>query len=932
MSLDDIKNLSDKLEEKKKKYTAIKEEDFEKDILRLITSTPVTWEDIAGLDNAKKTINETVKYSQMKGIPDAIKPWKGVLLFGPPGTGKTLFAAATASTLKATFFNVKPGDLLSKNYGESSKNISALYNVARKRAPSIIFLDEFDSIGSKRDDIFEASRRVLSTLLSEMDGLHNKKSSRYILTMAATNTPWDLDSAALNRFEKRFYVPLPDTQTVMEIIKMNTQGVELDGNILNIAQTCVLKLFAGRDVAALCNEAVRIMIREENGPEVNKPKMRPLTRSDFRKSFPKIKGTITAREIRKYEDWAEKNGTDSYNGGYAEHRYDNVSEIFRKALSEKVSERKEAAYEIGKNFTAFPDKKQSTKILLDLTKDNNSGVRRNAVEAIGSAFYHLTDKGQAINDLHALTKDEKWEVRSAAAKAISSAFIHITDRGRAKNDLFALIKDEKWEVRSAAAKGIGSVYNHFAYRGREAKDLFDLTKHEKWEVRSAIAEAIGSAFKYLTDLDQATEVLLKLAKDENSFVRRNAAEAIGSSFSDLTNKNKNRATKALLTLAKDDDSFVRRNAAEAIGLSFSHVTDKVRAWNDLLVLIKRDDRFVLIGAAYALGSAFPHVTDKDQATEALLALINDKDANVRSVAAETFGSVFPYIADKYQATESLLALTKDEKSIVRAYANHSLGRAYVFRATESKDKEDFRKELEQALQFFEKSSREETHSQPAGFCLPFYRSFYMLTFKKEEAKAEVQKYLEEAKYAVEGSHSKEKLLEAVKNLGNALKEVQKEQDFNDLRCDLKAYRNYCERAAEILDEVEGKAPRTAQLVRMGLPIIDERIKGMLAGIEIKTKTLCGQTKGTQLIKFGEEIYGQGKNLPRIGDPIKLDIKINEMRNTLSMLCGRLIEEDIIEELKILNKINDEQYIVNKVEMINSVLQNILIKVKPKTRL
>ncbi|NJD03009.1 MAG: HEAT repeat domain-containing protein, partial [Ruminiclostridium sp.] len=443
------------------------------------------------------------------------------------------------------------------------------------------------------------------------------------------------------------------------------------------------------------------------------------------------------------------------------------------------------------------------------------------------------------------------------------------------------------------------------------------------------AEAIGSAFKHLTDLDQATEVLLKLAKDENSFVRRSAAEAIGSAFFVLTKKD--RATEILLTLAEDDDIFVRRNAAEAIGLAFDHLTDKVRAWNGLLVLIKRDDRFVLIGAGYALGSAFPHVIDRDQATRALLALINDKDTDVRSVAAETFGSVFPYVADKNQAAEKLLALTKDEKSIVRAYASHSLGRAYVFRATESKDEEKFKKELEQALEFFEKSSREEIDSQPARFCLPFYRSFYMLAFKKEEAKAEVQKYLEEAKSAVEGSHSKEILLEAVKNLGNALKEVQdlKEKGFNGLKCDLNAYRNYCERAAQMLDEIEGKAPGAVKLLRKGVPIIDERIKGILFEIEEKTKTLREQTKGTQLNNFVEEIYLQGKDLPQIGDPIKLIKKINEMRNTLSILCGRLIEEDVVEELEILNKINDEQCIANKVEMMDRLMQNILIKANLK---
>jgi AAA+ superfamily predicted ATPase/HEAT repeat protein len=941
MNPDDFKDLADELEAIKKKYTAEKEGDFEEYIKSLITKTNVTWDDIAGLSKAKSTIVESNLISIIENKPDAIEPCNSILLYGPPGTGKTLLAAATAGTLKATFFNAKTGDLLSKFYGESSKIISTLYNVARKMAPSIIFLDEFDSIGSIRDEKSEASRRALSTLLIEMQGLHNEKSSQNVFTMAATNAPWDLDIAMLSRFEMKIYVPLPDEQAVIEMIKLNTQkkGLELDGDMQIIAQICVEKLFGGRDVAFLCKETIKNMLRELNDWDKigNLPlddikpyplEIRPLTKSDFRKSFAKIKSTIEKLDIDKYEDWAKKYGTDFYEEEYR--REINEPEIYRKALSKKVSERKEAACEIGKDFTSFKDKKQFTKALLDLTKDNNSGVRQNAAEAIGSAFKYLSDKGRAINDLHALTKDDRWEVRSAAAKAISSAFIHLTDRDHATNDLFDLAKDEKWEVRSAAANAIGSVFNHFIDRVHATNDLFDLAKDKKWEVRSAAAEAIGSGFKHLTDKNHATEALLKLADDKDSFVRRSAVEAIGITFKYLTDLN--RATETLLTMAEDKDSFVRRSAVEVIGLAFSQITDKVRAWNDLLVLIKRDDGYVLIGAAYAIGSAFPHVTDKDQATSALVALINDEDPDVRTVAAETFGSVFPYVVDKEKATKNLLTLTNDENSIVRAYANHSLGRAYIFRATESSDKEHFRKELEQALQFFEKSSREETHSQPAGFCLPFYRSFYILTFKKEDANAEVQKYLKDARYAVEGSQDKEKLLEAVRNLGNALKEVQKEQDFIGSKRDLKAYRNYCERAAEMLDEVEGKAPGAAQLVRMGLPIIDKRIKGILAGIEKKTNTLHEQTKRTQLIKFGEEIYGQGKNLRQIWNPIKLDIKINEMRNTLSMLCGRLIEEDIEEELKILNKINDEQYIENKVEMMDRVMQSILIKMKPKTRL
>ncbi|NJD04606.1 MAG: AAA family ATPase, partial [Ruminiclostridium sp.] len=473
--------LSDELEAIKKEYTeqkkhaqkaheagnydtAIKEgvENFEIYINSLITSTNVTWEDIAGLDNARNTINESNLISIIENKPDAIEPCNSILLFGPPGTGKTLIAAATAGTLNATFFNVKTGNLLSKYYGESSKIISALYNAARKNAPSIIFLDEFDSIGSIRNiEKSEASRRVLSTLLSEMDGLHNKKSSKNVLTIPATNTPWDLDIAVLSRFEIKIYVPLPDEQAVMDMIKLNIRkkGVDLDVDLQKIAQICVLKLFSGRDVTTLCKEAIKNMVRELNDwvkirslslEDIKKYQLeiRPLTKSDFRKSFAKIKGTITIRDVKKYEDWAEKNGSDFYDGYVKdEHSCEiNEREIYKKALSEKVSERKEAAYKIRRNFKVLTDKERATKALLDFTKDENWEVRREAANTISSAFNHLTDRDRATNDLFALINDENRNVRSVTAEAIGSVFRHFTDRDRATDDLLGLTKDKKWEA------------------------------------------------------------------------------------------------------------------------------------------------------------------------------------------------------------------------------------------------------------------------------------------------------------------------------------------------------------------------------------------------------------------------------------------------------------------------------------------------------
>jgi katanin p60 ATPase-containing subunit A1 len=302
------------------------EEGFEKYVEQNLTATSrITWADIGGLKGVKQTIKESVVLSIIEDKPEAIKPWKGILLFGPPGTGKTLLAAATAGSLEATFFNVKVGQILSKYFGESSKLVSALYNVGRKKAPSIIFLDEFDSIAlSRSGEVAESSRRVLSTLLSELDGLQDKRSENYVLTMAATNTPWDIDTAVLSRFPKRIHIPLPDKEACQEIIKIHTfkEGLEFGMQILDqVVDECTEKLFAGRDIATLCNNAIWNMVRSEN-PALSsladksvdairkyKLKTRELTLTDFENSFEFMESAVKEHDLKKYERWANEYGS-----------------------------------------------------------------------------------------------------------------------------------------------------------------------------------------------------------------------------------------------------------------------------------------------------------------------------------------------------------------------------------------------------------------------------------------------------------------------------------------------------------------------------------------------------------------------------------------------------------------------------------------------
>ncbi|MFZ2411890.1 MAG: hypothetical protein WAW23_09995, partial [Candidatus Methanoperedens sp.] len=400
----------------------------------------------------------------------------------------------------------------------------------------------------------------------------------------------------------------------------------------------------------------------------------------------------------------------------------------------------------------------------------------------------------------------------------------------------------------------------------------------------------------------------------------------------------------------------RCEAARLLSHKFSLLPDKSQAWEDLHLLTQDKSNAVRIFALKALVSAFSYIPDKDQAWEDLVQLTQDKNSEVRSLASHSFGSVFLnvpdkrkvwtdlirliqvkggfakwpsvrilYLAylqnsDKKQALVDLHRLTQDDDSYVRVSANHYLGKAYILKATEAETEEIFRKDLEKALKFFEMVSKETIFS-PTRFCLPFYRSLYAITFMKEGARTEVKKYLDEAKNAVEGSESKEKLLDAVENLANALKEVQEASDkgFNTMKCDLNAYRRYCERATDLLEITEEKAPGATRLIRRGLPIIDDRIKDNIAEIQEKAEILCKQTKDTSLEDLGKEVYRQGKKFSIIRDPIGLEKGVNNLQIALSAICAKMPENERMEACELLKKVKDEPLVEDKLPLINMIL-------------
>ncbi|KAL2608330.1 hypothetical protein R1flu_026903 [Riccia fluitans] len=183
----------------------------------------VKWSDVAGLESAKQALQEAVilpvKFPQF--FTGKRRPWRAFLLYGPPGTGKSYLAKAVATEADSTFFSISSSDLVSKWMGESEKLVANLFQMARESAPSIIFIDEIDSLCGTRGEgnESEASRRIKTELLVQMQGVGNN--DQKVLILAATNTPYSLDQAVRRRFDKRIYIPLPDLKARQHMFKVH---------------------------------------------------------------------------------------------------------------------------------------------------------------------------------------------------------------------------------------------------------------------------------------------------------------------------------------------------------------------------------------------------------------------------------------------------------------------------------------------------------------------------------------------------------------------------------------------------------------------------------------------------------------------------------------------------------------------------------------
>ncbi|KAJ4345070.1 hypothetical protein N0V95_005951 [Ascochyta clinopodiicola] len=317
----------------------------------VIQGDEVHWDDVAGLEIAKSALKETVVYPFLR--PDLFmglrEPARGMLLFGPPGTGKTMLARAVATESRSTFFAISASSLTSKFLGESEKLVRALFALAKLLAPSIIFVDEIDSLLSSRggSSEHEATRRIKTEFLIQWSDLQKAAAGREttekdkergdatrVLVLAATNLPWAIDEAARRRFVRRQYIPLPEDFVRKQQVKtlLSHQKHEMserdldrlvaltDGKNMHTYESSLLLYsrplanlptgFSGSDITALAKDAAMGPLRSlgESLLTMTMDQIRPMRFEDFQASLRTIRPSVSKQGLKEFEDWSREFG------------------------------------------------------------------------------------------------------------------------------------------------------------------------------------------------------------------------------------------------------------------------------------------------------------------------------------------------------------------------------------------------------------------------------------------------------------------------------------------------------------------------------------------------------------------------------------------------------------------------------------------------
>jgi SpoVK/Ycf46/Vps4 family AAA+-type ATPase len=265
----------------------------------------ISFNDVAGLEQVKNEINRLI--IQPLKYPDLYKKFKkkmggGILLYGVPGTGKTMIAQAIATEINAVFYSIKCSDLVSKYVGDSEQNIKNLFLEARRHPVSIIFFDEFEALGTKRDSYSTVMKRIVPELLSQIQGF--EKSKNLLLIIAASNRPWDIDSAFVRpgRFEVAIHVPLPDEIARRKIIELKLKDIPMTDQVNLDDMVKLTEGFNGADVADAFCERLKDFAIQRTITDGNES---PVTQEDVKNTAKVVKSSVQIQDLKKIAEYEQ---------------------------------------------------------------------------------------------------------------------------------------------------------------------------------------------------------------------------------------------------------------------------------------------------------------------------------------------------------------------------------------------------------------------------------------------------------------------------------------------------------------------------------------------------------------------------------------------------------------------------------------------------